>query len=134
MPDLIVLLPTRDEESGIGEVIDRIPISSISSKGYGTRVVVVDGNSTDSTCEIAEAKGAELIRQKSSQGKGWGVREALKVIFNGHKPNGAPCITDPLSLVRWFHSYPMACVHSDRWATVSRAGSIVTERISTSSP
>ena len=88
MPDLIVLLPARDEESGIGEVIDRVPTSAIAEKGFGTRVVVVDGNSTDSTCEIAEAKGAEVIRQKSSQGKGLGVREALRVIFNGHDPNG----------------------------------------------
>ena len=88
MPDLIVLLPARDEEDGIGEVIDRIPTSSISERGFGTRVVVVDGNSSDSTCEIAEGKGAELIRQKSAQGKGWGVREALQVIFNDGEPNG----------------------------------------------
>jgi len=88
MPDLIVLLPARDEEDGIGEVIDRIPTSSISERGFGTRVVVVDGNSSDSTCEIAEARGAELIRQRSSPGKGWGVREALQIIFNGGEPNG----------------------------------------------
>ncbi len=88
MPDLIVLLPARDEESGIGEVIDRVPTSAIAEKGFGTRVVVVDGNSSDSTCEIAKSKGAELIRQRSAPGKGWGVREALQVIFNEDEPNG----------------------------------------------
>jgi dolichol-phosphate mannosyltransferase len=88
MADLIVLLPTRNEAHGIGEVIDRIPISEIEAQGFGTRIVVVDGHSTDSTCEIAEARGAELIRQRTSQGKGLGVREALQVIFNGKDPNG----------------------------------------------
>jgi dolichol-phosphate mannosyltransferase len=81
MPELIVLLPARNEEDGIGEVIDRIPIALISEKGFDTRVVVVDGDSSDSTCAIAESKGAELIRQNGSIGKGNGVREALKVIF-----------------------------------------------------
>ena len=87
MSDLIVLLPARDEEDGIGEVIDRIPIPSISEMGYDTRVIVVDGHSTDSTREIAQAKGAELIRQKSPQGKGLGVREALRLILNGRESN-----------------------------------------------
>ena len=29
-----------------------------------------------------------MIRQRSAQGKGWGVREALQIIFNGDAPNG----------------------------------------------
>ncbi len=83
MPELIILLPTKNEESGIGEVIDRIPRNDIRELGFNLRVVVIDGASTDSTCEIAIAKGAEVIRQKSAPGKGWGFREAVQVIFNG---------------------------------------------------
>ncbi len=49
--------------------------------GYQLRVVVVDGHSTDSTCEIAISMGAEVIEQKSGVGKGNGVREALAKIF-----------------------------------------------------
>jgi len=111
MPDLIVLLPARDEEKGIGEVIDRIPISSISERGYDTRVVVVDGHSTDSTCEIARDKGAEVIRQKSSQGKGNGVREALEFIYGSSEvENGgllvmmdADATYRPEDLLRFIH-------------------------------
>ena len=84
MPEIVVLLPSRNEEEGIGEVIERIPFSEISSLGFSTRVVVVDGNSSDSTCEIAESKGAEIIHQKDSIGKGNGVREALGVIYESH--------------------------------------------------
>jgi len=86
--DLIVLLPARNEADGIGEVIDRIPKSAIGNFGYGTRVVVVDGHSTDATCEIAEEKGAEIIHQRTSLGKGLGVREAFQVIFKDREANG----------------------------------------------
>ena len=49
--------------------------------GYQVRVIVADGHSSDSTCEIAEKMGAEVILQNGSIGKGNGVRGALKEIF-----------------------------------------------------
>ncbi len=88
MPELIVLLPARDEENGIGEVIRRIPTKSLQEMGFQTRVVVADGHSTDSTLEIANRMGAEVIRQNGSIGKGNGVREALKVIFETPPKDG----------------------------------------------
>ncbi len=50
--------------------------------GYRVRVIVADGHSSDSTCEIAEKMGAEIILQNGSIGKGNGVRGALKEIFS----------------------------------------------------
>lgn len=82
MAQLFVLLPTRNEEEGLGEVIERIPVKLIEDIGYKVRIIVVDGFSTDSTCAIAEAKGAELIHQEGESGKGTGVRQALEVIFS----------------------------------------------------
>ena len=61
IPELIVLLPTKNEEVGVVEVIDRIPVKKIQSKGFECRIVVVDGNSSDSTCKVAKSKGAEII-------------------------------------------------------------------------
>ena len=84
----MVLLPTKNEEEGVGEVIDRIPKKEIEERGFSVRIVVVDGSSTDSTREIASSKGAEVILQKSAQGKGWGFREAMQVIFNGRDLGG----------------------------------------------
>ena len=86
MRELVILLPTKNEEEGLGEVIDRIPVEEIKNSGFSCRVVVIDGSSTDSTCEIAISKGAQLIQQRSSPGKGWGFREAVQVIFNGKDP------------------------------------------------
>tara|TARA_Y100000588_G_C14225764_1_gene913069 strand:- start:1499 stop:2197 length:699 start_codon:yes stop_codon:yes gene_type:complete len=85
MPTVVVLLPARNEEEGIGEVIDRIPITDISEQGYETIVVVADGNSEDKTREIARERGAIVIEQKGPVGKGNGVREALEHIFNSEE-------------------------------------------------
>jgi len=85
MPELIVLLPARNEEKGIVEVIDRLPIGAIEELGYEVRVIVVDGNSTDSTGEVSLSKGAELINQSGEPGKGNGVREALDLIFSSRR-------------------------------------------------
>ena len=42
MSEAVILLPARNEEEGIGEVIERIPKDEIGKLGFATRVVVVD--------------------------------------------------------------------------------------------
>ena len=82
MARAIILLPAKDEEEGLGEVIDRIPIEDISSRGFQPEIIVVDGNSEDSTREIAEERGARVIVQNSGPGKGNGIRDALREIYS----------------------------------------------------
>ena len=71
--DVTILIPTKNEEDGIGEVID-----GFKKLGYNN-ILVIDGHSTDRTREIAEAKGAMVVLQ-SGKGKGQAVAEALKMI------------------------------------------------------
>jgi len=71
--DVTILIPTKNEEGGIGEVID-----GFRELGY-TNIVVIDGHSTDRTREIAKKKGATVILQ-SGRGKGQAVAEAFKMI------------------------------------------------------
>ena len=61
-------------------MIDRIPEDEIISMGYEIEIIVVDGDSNDSTCEIAIGKGAELIHQSGPMGKGGGFKQAIKHI------------------------------------------------------
>ncbi|MEE9152006.1 MAG: glycosyltransferase family 2 protein [Thermoplasmata archaeon] len=77
-----VVLPALNEELTIGRVIDGLPISQLTEKGYDIDIMVVDGNSTDDTQKIALAKGARLILQKG-RGKGLGMRTAFKA-FEGN--------------------------------------------------
>ncbi len=60
-----VIIPTLNEEESIGHVLDKIPRSG----KYNIEVIIVDGNSTDRTREIAKEKGAKIIIEKR---KGYG--------------------------------------------------------------
>jgi len=78
-PEILIILPTLNEEPTIGRVIDEIPRKALEGAGYKVRVLVVDGNSTDRTREIAEAKGASTIIERR-RGKGIAVSRALSTL------------------------------------------------------
>jgi dolichol-phosphate mannosyltransferase len=61
------IIPTLNEEGAIGKVIDE-------TRRAGFRnIVIVDGGSTDKTVELAEQKGAKVIRERQK-----GKTEAVK--------------------------------------------------------
>jgi len=60
-PRLSIVIPAMNEEEGIGETLDIIPLKELESLGYPTEVIVVDGESVDRTREIAREKGARVI-------------------------------------------------------------------------
>lgn len=73
---ICVVIPTLNEEIGIGDVIRNLP-KDID----GSRVLplVVDGDSEDKTAEIAKKTGADIVECKF-RGKGRQIREVLKSI------------------------------------------------------
>jgi glycosyltransferase involved in cell wall biosynthesis len=75
-PQIAIILPALNEEETIGKVIDEIPKQALEKAGYSVQVVVVDGNSTDRTRQIAEEKGASIIVERR-KGKGIAVATAL---------------------------------------------------------
>jgi glycosyltransferase involved in cell wall biosynthesis len=70
---VIVVIPTLNEETGIGLVLDNL---SHAMRHYNCDVLVVDGHSSDNTVKIAKDKGAAIIFQC---GKGYG--DALRTGF-----------------------------------------------------
>ncbi|MCW3141464.1 MAG: S-layer glycoprotein N-glycosyltransferase AglJ [Methanophagales archaeon] len=68
-----VLIPTLDEEESIGMVI-----RGFKSEGF-ENVFVIDGNSKDSTREIAKREGARVEIQRG-RGKGAAVKQAFELI------------------------------------------------------
>jgi glycosyltransferase involved in cell wall biosynthesis len=63
---MAIVVPTLDEEEGVGFVLDGL---NKSLDEFNYTIVVVDGDSTDRTVEIAKDKGATVIKQR---GTGYG--------------------------------------------------------------
>ena len=60
-PRLSIVIPAMNEEEGIGQVLDQVPLKELEEMGYPAEVVVVDGESVDRTRDIAREKGARVI-------------------------------------------------------------------------
>ena len=73
MKDVCILIPTLNEEETIGEVISAFRRQSFDN------ILIIDGNSTDSTREIAKRAGARVVIQQG-KGKGAAVRQAFELI------------------------------------------------------
>jgi len=71
--DVTAIVPTLDEEEGIGLVIDELRANGVD------RIVVVDGGSRDRTREIASSKGARVVMQEG-RGKALAVKTGLRFV------------------------------------------------------
>ena len=71
-----VILPTINEEKGIGPTIDAINKPFFQKKQWQIELLIIDGNSTDNTQSIAKKKGATVIVEPR---KGYG--RAYKIGF-----------------------------------------------------
>ena len=72
-----IILPTLNEEEGLARTLEELPLDKLLLAGFLTRVLVVDGGSTDRTVEVARAHRATVLRQ-TGRGKGDAVRQAVK--------------------------------------------------------
>jgi dolichol-phosphate mannosyltransferase len=100
VPDsrVTVVIPTKDEEGLIGEIVDAV-------KPYADEVLVVDGHSRDRTRAIALERGARVVLDRG-RGKGDALRLALDeaagdiVVFidadGSHEPNDIPAMVAPI--------------------------------------
>jgi len=64
-----VILPTINEEQGVGKTIDSINRNYFKKKKWQLEIMIVDGDSKDKTQEIARSKGAKVVVEKR---KGYG--------------------------------------------------------------
>jgi dolichol-phosphate hexosyltransferase len=97
--NLCVVIPAKDEEACIGEIIEKC-------KKHTDNVLVVDGNSKDRTRDIAKELGARVVTDPG-KGKGSGIRTAADhvkdtdiVVFidadGSHDPDDIPRLIVPI--------------------------------------
>jgi glycosyltransferase involved in cell wall biosynthesis len=72
-----VLIPSLNEEEGIKKTIISIPKGRLYSMGYGLEIIVVDGNSSDGTRQVAVEMGAQVIVERR-MGYGRAYKTGLK--------------------------------------------------------
>ena len=94
------LIPAYNEAATNGEVLDRIAELELE-----VQVIVVDDGSRDGTADIAEAKGATVIRQPN-RGKGAAIRAAIPRVEGDiaviqdadmeYDPAEVPALIDPI--------------------------------------
>ena len=100
---IIVLIPAYNEESKIGQVVERMP------SGFIDTILVIDDGSTDATAEVAKSRGAEVISLGRVAGVGAAIREGMTygrrsghdvaVIVAGNnkdEPREIPRLLDPV--------------------------------------
>jgi len=107
---ILVVIPTLNEEETIVNVISGIKDSLKISNYPNFEIVVVDGNSTDRTVELARSSGAEVIFQ---EGTGYGdalltgfmharheKKASVTVMIDGdgtYSPTDIPKLLEPLA-------------------------------------
>jgi len=64
-----ILLPTINEEQGIGPTIEAINKTVFTKNKWNLELLIIDGDSKDNTQKIAKQKGAKIIVEKR---KGYG--------------------------------------------------------------
>lgn len=72
---ITILIPTLNEEEGVGEMIDRV--KEVSNNKWN--ICIIDSGSTDKTIEIAKLKKVQIIHV-IERGKGIAVKKALQEI------------------------------------------------------
>ncbi len=73
---LAVVIPAKDEEATIGELLNRV--ASLRVPGYRLRAFVVDDGSSDETAGIARRRGATVVGHPENRGLGAAVRTGLR--------------------------------------------------------
>jgi glycosyltransferase involved in cell wall biosynthesis len=97
-PTITVVVPTRDEEGLVGEIVDSV-------RRYADEVLVIDGHSRDRTREIAAEHNARVVLDRG-KGKGDALRLAFDeakgdiVVFidadGSHDPKDIPAMVAPI--------------------------------------
>ncbi len=73
---LAVVVPAKDEEATIGELLDRV--NRVEVPNHELWPIVADDGSTDRTARIARERGAIVVTHSCNRGLGAAVRTGLK--------------------------------------------------------
>lgn len=85
MRRIAVIIPSFNEEHGIGTVITALPTEEVIRRNCEVNIIVIDNNSTDGTQQVAKQHGAFVIHE-GRQGKGYAIRTAFTHVLEAETP------------------------------------------------
>ena len=107
MKRLAVLIPAKDEEATIGELLDRL--NRVWVPGCEPYAIVVDDGSTDGTARLAHERGAFVVQHEVNRGLGAAVRTGLRAAVGSgadlvayldadleYRPEDVPRLVEPV--------------------------------------
>jgi dolichol-phosphate mannosyltransferase len=103
---LSIVIPARNEERYIGELLTRIRQVDLAALGFAREIIVVDDASSDRTVEIASAfPEVRLERLPRHGGKGTAVRAGMRIATGEYLIiQDADLEYDPQDHVRMLHA------------------------------
>ncbi len=78
MHNISVVIPAKDEEATIAQVLGDLYQVIPQLTGYQCEVICVDDHSTDRTAAIAQSFGAKVVRNRARAGKGMALRAGFE--------------------------------------------------------
>jgi glycosyltransferase involved in cell wall biosynthesis len=107
MKPVAVVIPAKDEEATIGDLLDRI--ARVTVPGHELRPLVVDDGSSDGTAGLARKRGAVVVSHQANRGLGAAVRTGLRAAVEAgatavayldadleYFPEDIPCLLEPV--------------------------------------
>ena len=78
MTKLSLIIPAKDEEATLGNLLEDLNNTIPKLDGYDVEVIVVDDHCKDRTAAIARAMGARVVENKRKPGKGNALRAGFE--------------------------------------------------------
>jgi glycosyltransferase involved in cell wall biosynthesis len=78
MTKLSVIIPAKDEEATLGNLLEDLNNTIPQLHGYKVEVIIVDDHCKDRTAAIARAMGARVVENKRKPGKGNALRAGFE--------------------------------------------------------
>lgn len=122
-----VVIPTLNEEKGIGPTLDTIDRKAFKKAGWDLEIVIVDGASKDRTREEAEKRGARVIIEPR-KGYGRAYKTGFAAVDGDIIVTGDADCTYPFQEIQ---KYVQILVDSDLdFITTNRFGAMTKEAMS----
>lgn len=104
-PLISVVIPVFNEESTVGDVIERVK-ATVKKMGFPYEILVIDDCSTDNSLEVSKSKNVKVYQLKKHMGKGHALRLGFKeakgkIIVTldsdgSHRPEELPMLLEPI--------------------------------------